>query len=205
MLTGVILAGGQNRRMGGQNKALLSFSNEKLIQRQIRIMRNICDEIILVTNDPRSFLPLLGNSIRIITDYVAGKGPLGGMHAAFTLSKYPDLWVLGCDMPFISYNAADMMWRCKKELKRDAVVPFISGRLHPLHGIYDKNCLAPITSMLELHQYRMEDLFNAIRYEPVGETFFLEQESDFRFLMNINTPEEYRQAVEQDGSSHQVS
>ena len=52
MLTGVILAGGQNKRMDGQNKALLSFSNERLIERQIRIMQESCEEIIVVTNDP---------------------------------------------------------------------------------------------------------------------------------------------------------
>ena len=52
MLTGAILAGGDNRRMNGEAKALLTFGAEKLIQRQIRQMREICSEMIVVTNHP---------------------------------------------------------------------------------------------------------------------------------------------------------
>src|SRR5690554_547005 len=114
MLTEVILAGGKNSRMGGQKKALLSFSHERLIERQIRILQRRCNEVIVVTNEPRTLLPILGDTVRIITDFISGKGPLSGMHAAFTLSKNADLWVVACDMPFISLNAADLMWKRKK-------------------------------------------------------------------------------------------
>lgn len=205
MLTGVILAGGQNRRMGGENKALLPFSNEILIQRQIRIMKQICIEIILVTNDPRSFLPLLGDSIRIITDYIPGKGPLSGMHAAFTLSNNDDIWVVGCDMPFISNYAAELMWKRKQELNCDAVIPFIAGKLYPLHGIYHKRCVNKILKMLDLGEYRVNELLNVIHYDTVKEMSFIEQDPSLRFVMNVNTKEEYEQALRLGDSSHNVS
>lgn len=60
MLTGAILAGGQSRRMGGRHKGLLPFVNESIVERQIRTMKQLCAEVILVTNDPRSYLPILG-------------------------------------------------------------------------------------------------------------------------------------------------
>ena len=63
------------------------------------------------------------------------------MHAAFTLSKNSDLWVVACGMPFISVEVGDLMWKRKQELQCDAVVPCISGMLpHPLHGIYHESC-----------------------------------------------------------------
>jgi molybdopterin-guanine dinucleotide biosynthesis protein A len=198
MLTGVILAGGQSKRMGRQNKALLTFSNERLIERQIRIMKIKCDEIIVVTNEPKLFLPILGDSVRIITDYVPGKGILSGMHAAFSLSKNTDFWVVGCGMPFISPQAAEWMWKQKGKLQCDAVVPKFTGEAHPLHGIYHKSCLPEISRLLDLNQSRVDELFNVIQYEFVSESSFFDQGLDLRFVTNVSTLEEYKQALQLD-------
>lgn len=205
MLTGIILAGGENRRMNGKNKALLTFSNERLIERQIRFMKPICDEIIVVTNDPRSLLPILGNTVRIITDYIPGKGPLSGMHAAFTLSKSSVMWVVGCDMPFISHRAAEWMWKQQQELQCDAVIPYISNKYHSLHGIYHKNCIHAISDLLNQNQYQLKELFKNIRYERIKESQFLEQGIDPQFITAVNTPEDYNEALKIEASSHYVS
>lgn len=108
-LSGVILAGGRNRRMGGSPKALLSYHREKLIHRQIRVMRTICEEVILVTNEPRLYLPIVDRDVRILTDSYAGQGPLGGMHAALSLARCDNVWIIDCDMPFVSSRAARLM------------------------------------------------------------------------------------------------
>jgi molybdopterin-guanine dinucleotide biosynthesis protein A len=196
MLTGVILAGGQGSRMGNINKALLPFSDETLVQRQIQIMQVLCAEIILVANDPRAFLPHLGNTCRIISDYIPGKGPLSGMHAAFTLSTYTDIWVVGCDMPFISSQAAEFMWKLRKGCQFDSVVPCINGTLHPLHGIYRKSCVDQISKLLNQGEYRMTELLNALRCNTVKEDVFVDLGVDLRFVMNVNTPEEYEEAMQ---------
>jgi molybdopterin-guanine dinucleotide biosynthesis protein A len=196
MLTGVILAGGQSRRMGNINKALLPFSDETLVQRQIQIMQVLCAEIILVANDPRAFLPHLGNTCRIISDYIPGKGPLSGMHAAFTLSTYTDIWVVGCDMPFISSRAAEFMKKQRENMECDAVVPCIQGAIHPLHGIYRKSCVDHISSLLNHGEFRVSELLNAICCETVMEDAFVELGLDLRFVLNVNTPEEYGEAVQ---------
>lgn len=195
MLTGVILAGGQNLRMGVETKALLPFSNELLIQRQIRIMKQICSEIILVTNDPRSFLPLLGNTIRIITDYIPGKGTLSSMYAAFSLANNNDLWVVGCDMPFISYQSAELMWKRKQELQCKAIIPLIGDQLHALHGIYDKSCLTEISKLLDAGESRPDELLKVIRYDTLKEVDFIEQDQSVRFVMKVDTKEEYEEAL----------
>lgn len=203
MLTGVILAGGQSRRMGGNNKAFLSFSNETLVQRQIRMMKQICSELILVTNEPKAFLPSLRDSVRIITDFIPGNGPLSGMHAAFTLSKYSDLWVVGCDMPFISTQAAQLLWMRKKHLKCDGVIPFINHKFHPLHGIYDKSCSPMISELLDLEEFRLQNLLHRIRFDTVHETYFSEQGIHLNFVTNVNTPEDYKEALRYLSTSHE--
>lgn len=199
MLTGVILAGGKNSRMGGFNKALLSFSNEYLIQRQIRLMHPICKEMIIVTNDPKAFQMIKCDTIRIITDEIAGKGPLSGMHSALSLCTESDLWVVGCDMPFISSDAAKYLWEYKKAHSFDAVIPIIDDREQPLHGIYDKSCLSLVTSLLNQGEYRLKQLLKAIRYKSLQESTFIEIGVNSNFIMNVNTPQQYDEALKQYG------
>lgn len=194
-LTGVILAGGKSRRMGGFPKALLAFHHEKLVQRQIRLMKQICAEIILVANEPRTFLPHVDSDIRVITDYYPGTGPLGGMHAAFSLAGHANIWLVGCDMPFISPKAAKLMLDLKEERNSGAVVPCIDDRLHPLHGIYDKRCTDKIQTMISKDQYRVADLLGMIACERVTTSVFQRYGIDSRFVVNVNTPEEYERSL----------
>ncbi|TXK76596.1 molybdenum cofactor guanylyltransferase [Paenibacillus sp. N3.4] len=155
MLSGVILAGGENRRMRGELKALLPFGGKPLIARQIDIMREICDEIIVVTNEPKPYLSVVDRSVRIITDFYVGQGPLGGMHAALSLAKHASIWVVGCDMPFISSKAAQLLLQRKLD-GFEAVVPLVAGQMYPLHGIYDQACASHIGPLLQLGELEFQ-------------------------------------------------
>lgn len=166
-LSGVILAGEKSRCADGFHMGLLSFQDEKLVHRQIRCLKQLCAEIILVTNEPRTFLPLVDCSVRIITEFYVDKGPLGGMHAAFSLAQYPDVWLVGCDMPIISYQAAKLMLDKKRKMDIDAVIPYIDDKLYPLHGIYDRRCAKVIRVMMDNEQYRVESFLDLIRYERI--------------------------------------
>jgi len=194
-VTGVILAGGKNRRMGGTPKALLEFRNERLLHRQIRQLRQRCAEILLVTNDPVLFRPHLDGDIRVIADVYPGCGPLGGMHAAFSAARFPLVWLVGCDMPFISPSAAFLMLQRLEPSTCDAVIPRIGGRLHPLHGIYHPRCADVIPGMLESQRYKIGEFLQRIRCRPLDQSVFREEGIDPRFVCNVNSPEDYRAAL----------
>lgn len=193
-LSGVILAGGQSRRMGAP-KALLTVHHEKLIERQVRILKQLCSEVILVTNEPKTYLPFVDSDVRIITDYFPGQGPLAGMHAGLSLAQYEDVWIVGCDMPYLSIQAATLMLGRKRERGSDAVIPSVEGRLHPLHGIYDKRCADQIASMLTRNQRRVNAFLDDIAYESINEWTFEQSGIAIRFVFNMNTPEEYDQML----------
>jgi molybdopterin-guanine dinucleotide biosynthesis protein A len=195
MLTGAILAGGNSRRMDGVNKALLPFGNERILERQIRSMKELCDEVILVTNEPRLFLPIVGSSIRIITDFMKGQGPLGGMHAAFTLSRHSDIWVVGGDMPFISSEAAERMWQIKQQQRCMAVVPLLEGETHPLHAVYDKRCASYAAQQLEAGNNKVKDLLGGVTHCLLEQEGFGSLRSDPSFVFNVNTPQDYKEAL----------
>ncbi|TMV48373.1 molybdenum cofactor guanylyltransferase [Paenibacillus mesophilus] len=197
MLSGVILAGGENRRMGGRHKALLPIGGEKLVQRQIRLMAPVCPEIIVVTNDPELFAPHVGRSVKIVADHFPGKGPLAGMHAALSDAGNEHAWVVGCDMPFLSSDAARHMLDKLQRMELDAVIPRLDGRLHPLHGVYRSACVKQIAELLADDTYRVMELFGKIRWEPLhdGEITGI----DLRFAVNANTPEEWAEVLRMEG------
>ncbi|QMV44511.1 molybdenum cofactor guanylyltransferase [Cohnella cholangitidis] len=194
-LSGVILAGGKSRRIGGAHIAMLPFSNEKLIHRQIRHMKKLCAEIIVVTNEPRTFLPIVDSDIRIITDFYHDKGPLGGMHAAFSLAAYSDVWLVGCDMPYVSYEAARLLLEKKRDSGCDAALPFIKERLHPWHGIYDRRCVEIIPSLIDRNQSRVDPFLHAIRYEGIVQSSFESSGIDASFVTRMSTQEEYERTL----------
>lgn len=195
MLTGVILAGDTSRQTGSHGKALLPFCGEILIQRQVRMLKNICREVIIVTNEPKLYLPILGNSVRIITDYFPGKGQLGGMHAALSLSTSNHLWIVGSDMPFLSGRAAGLM-DSLMEPETDAVIPHYGGESHPLHGIYHKRCLAQVSAALEHGRHELADLEPQLQVKRVDELFFRSNDVEPHFVTRINTTEAYHHAMQ---------
>ncbi|WP_052339785.1 molybdenum cofactor guanylyltransferase [Gorillibacterium massiliense] len=195
MLTGVILAGGQGRKADRSSKSLLPFCGEILIQRQVRIMKTICREVIIVTNEPKIYLPVLGNSVRIITDYIPEKGPLGGMHAALSLGTSDYYWIVGSDMPFISAQAAQLMLNHMEE-DSDAILPCFMEEQHPFHGIYRKRCLESVTTLLNKGWFDLNGLLREARVQEVNESFFRQGNIASHFVTNISTTEKYQQAMQ---------
>lgn len=194
MLTGLILAGGPNTRMNGDPKALLPFGGGALIERQIKVMRQVCREVIVVTREPAPLLRLLDDEVRIITDFFGGKGPLAGMHAGFSLAKHGQIWVVGCEMPFLSARAAELLLKSMTN-GWDAALPLVNESLYPLHAVYDKACAGPIAALLEQGEYRLSELLKPLHWLGIPESAFIDKGVDPRFIVSIDTCEDYQQAL----------
>ena len=194
MLTGIILAGGQNRRMGGHAKALLPFGESTLIQHQIGRMREICSEVVVVTNEPRPLLAYVDRSVRVITDYVTGIGPLGGMHAGLSLARNPKAWIVGCDMPFLSPAAAILMLERSEGV--DAVLPADVSGPYPLHGVYDTGCVRVIAELAERGESSLFRMLAMIDWISLTQQECEKHGIPFDFVFEINTPEDHRKAQE---------
>jgi molybdopterin-guanine dinucleotide biosynthesis protein A len=191
MLTGIILAGGSSKRMNGENKSLLMLEGVTLIERQIRLMREICSEIIIVTNTPKVYLRKVDESVRIITDYIPSKGPLSGMHAGLTLSQNQAAWIVSCDMPFLSIEAAKHMLRRKQE-GYEAVIPTKQNTPYPLYGVYDRDCAMHIWSMLRNEDTRVSSLLNVLNWLEIPLSDYQAAGIDTPFLKSIKTLDDYK-------------
>ena len=121
MRTLVIQAGGESLRMG-HDKALMPFCGEPLIERILRRLNGLADEVCLTTNRPLAAkLQYLG--LPVIADIHPGKGALGGLYTALSAASNPEVIVVACDMPFV--NPRLLLAECDllSTTQTDAVIP----------------------------------------------------------------------------------
>jgi len=199
----VILAGGEGRRMGGANKALLELGGQTFLDRQLREAEAISDDVVVVVAGDSALADRLagdgtdrGRRVRFVSDRYPGEGPLAGVHAGFAAARRPYVWLLGCDQPYASASVA--LWlleRLRAERTAvQAVVPRIGGREQPLHAVYRKEAGEQAERLLVAGERRLRAWL-----EQIGAAYA--EEEDFRlaghsltFAHDIDTPEQYEEA-----------
>lgn len=206
-LCGVILAGGMNRRMGGQPKALLERNGRTFLELQLEEMA-LCRERIVVTNEPERYEVALGQvkgDVKVIRDLRPGAGPLAGIQAALHAAASDLLWIVGCDMPCISSEAAAVLAQLRAETDAEAAIAQIGGRLHPLHGVYHRRCLPQLEAMLAEDERRLMRLFDRINWRAAEEAVFESAGVGLGFVQNINDPAQYAALERQDQNEHKYN
>ena len=184
-MTGIILAGGKNSRMG-TNKAFLEIDGSRLIDKIINIYREIFSEIIIVTNDPLSYIEF--RYAAIVTDIYKGKGPLGGIYTGLFYSKNDYAFISACDMPFL--NKDFIIYLTEQADKFDIVVPQLSEGFQPLHAIYSHNCLSHIKKLLIADKLKIASFYKDVRLLIIPEEKIKPFNQDGRLFLNVNTPED---------------
>jgi molybdopterin-guanine dinucleotide biosynthesis protein A len=187
-----ILLGGQATRFGGRDKSALVVDGRTILERQLAELSGLSDDILLVGSGAaaRGFQP--GEKpVRFITDLFAGCGPLGGIHAALRHARGDAVFVVACDMPYVTSGLGGLLLGLAGEA--DLVVPRTERGYHPLCAVYMRACLEPIARRLDERQLALRDLVADpdVRVRVVT----AEEIGGFgecgRLLANINTPAEY--------------
>ncbi len=182
--TGVILAGGKNLRMG-QNKAFLEVQGERIIDRIKRILVEIFEEVLLVTNSPSDYLDL---NLRTVTDLYREKGSLGGIFTGLFHASFSHAFVVACDMPFI--KAALISHLAGLSPGYDIVIPRTEDGFQPLHAVYSRKCLPFMEDLLRSGNLKILDFFHRVKKrEVLTEEITLFDPRLVSFL-NLNTPED---------------
>jgi len=186
-LTGIILAGGKNSRMG-VNKAFLDINGSRIIDHVITVYKKLFAEIIIVTNSPLSYVEF--PDTEIVTDIYKGKGALGGLYTGLFYAKFDRAFVAACDMPFLNEKFIHYLTKQKGDF--DVIVPLISEGYQPLHAIYSRNCLPHIKKMLIADRLKIDRFYKDVKLCCINEeTIKMFDESKLLFI-NINTPQDFR-------------
>src|SRR5665647_840498 len=99
-LGAVVICGGMGRRMGGP-KASLPFGSESLLERVVRLVGETCGPIVVVAAAGQT-IPTLPDSVRVVTDRVADRGPLQALQTGFEAhdSDVDLVYATATDAPF---------------------------------------------------------------------------------------------------------
>lgn len=128
-LTGMILAGGEGRRMGGRDKGLEPFAGLPLVGHVVKRLEGQVAELLINANRNADAYRFFAD--RVIADEEAGfKGPLMGIYSGLRAAKTPWLLVVPCDSPALPDDLVTRMVAGIGE--HDIAVAFDGERLHPV-------------------------------------------------------------------------
>ena len=186
---GLVLCGGQSRRMG-RPKVLLPFGDETMLQRVVRLVGEVVQPVIVVAGQEQE-LPELAASVQIVRDRRPGRGPLEGLAAGLAAlgGRAEAAFVTSCDVPLLKpalvRRLLAMLGDC------DAVVPHVEGFDQPLAAVYRRSVLPHAEALLAEGRLRPMFLFDRVRTRRVPPEEFADVDPNLESLRNINTPEDY--------------
>lgn len=186
-MTGIILAGGKNSRMG-TNKAFLEVDGTRLIDGILSVYREMFSEIIIVTNDPLTYIEF--HDTVMATDIYKGKGALGGIYTGLFYASNDYAFITACDMPSLNKDFIRFMIGLIDH--QDIVVPELREGFQALHAIYSRRCLPAIKKMILSDQLKIAGLFKDMRSLRVSEEQIRLFNTDGRLFRNINTPDDLK-------------
>ncbi|MDM7987300.1 MAG: molybdenum cofactor guanylyltransferase [Smithella sp.] len=184
-MTGIILSGGKNSRMG-VNKAFLEINGVRLIDHILSVYRKIFSEIIIVTNEPLAYTEF--PDTMIVTDIYKGKGSLGGIYTGLFYARNDYAFVAACDMP--SLNIDFILFMMEQIGNYEIVVPELPEGFQALHAIYSRRCLPAIQKMILADKLKISGLFKDVRSSKITEDKIKPFNQDGRLFLNLNTPED---------------
>ena len=188
-MTGIVLAGGENRRMGA-DKAFLSVAGMPMIEHVLRALRKSVERIIIVTNSPEAYASY---DALVITDACDKRGPLTWIYSGLLRSQDDYNVVVACDMPFLNSRLLSYMTGLAGEY--DVVLPKIGDFIEPLHAVYRRGLVQVIEDHIKRDQRKIREILTGLRVRHVTEKEIDRFDPLRRSFINLNTPEEYEEAT----------
>jgi molybdopterin-guanine dinucleotide biosynthesis protein A len=188
-MAGIVLAGGENRRMG-KDKAFLKLAGMPMIEHVLRSLKAACRDIIIVTNSPQLYKAY---GVSVVTDAFDGRGPLTGIYSGLRKSADEYNFVVACDMPFLNPRLLAYMGSLAGGY--DIVVPKVDGMVEPLHAVYRKELLSVIEAQIMRYEQQIRVLFEKQRVRYVTAEEINRFDPARKSFKNLNTPQEYEEAA----------
>jgi molybdopterin-guanine dinucleotide biosynthesis protein A len=188
-MIGIVLAGGENRRMG-TDKSFLKVGGVPLIERVLRSMKAVFSDIIIVTNAPERYAAY---GVKTVSDVLDARGPLTGIYSGLLQSPDEYNFVVACDMPFL--NSRLLSYMAGLAAGHDIVVPSVGEQVEPLHAVYRRGLTTVIENELNHDRKRIRDIFGRAMVRYVTEEEIDRFDPARKSFKNLNTPQEYEEAA----------
>ncbi len=190
-ITGVILAGGQGQRMGGQDKGLLTYRGKPLIEYILASLAPQVDQICINANRHQEIYQ--SYQYPVFADDMTGYcGPLAGILSAMRSSDSDYLLVVPCDSVQISPNLRQRLMESLLREQADIAVAYDGERIQPVFCLVARYLAEDLAKYLTQGDRKMDLWFKRHHYVKVD---FSDQADSF---INFNQPDDlssYHQAV----------
>jgi molybdopterin-guanine dinucleotide biosynthesis protein A len=182
-ITGLVLAGGLGRRMGGVDKGLRPFRGKPMVAWALERLRPQVDAILINANQNLEAYQAFGHPV--ISDRIGGfAGPLAGLHAGLLAATTPLLVTAPCDSPFLPADLVARLAAARAAQDADLAVARTGDQPHPVFSLVRREVLDSLSRFLEGGGRKIDTWYSALH---VVEVAFDDEAEAFA---NINTPQE---------------
>ena len=190
-VTGVLLAGGESRRMG-RDKAGIELDGVTTAKRTIDAFRPLFADIFAVSKTTGRFDDL---GCREVADIFDEMGAMVGVLTALGEAKTDYIFVAACDMPFIDRDVVELI--VSKGVGFQVALPLISGKGDPLHALYSKECFDRMLAFMKKEGKSLNRFIESLpgdQVRHISEDEIREVDPGALSLFNMNTPEDLERA-----------
>ncbi len=151
-ITIIILAGGKSSRMG-EDKGMMSLYEKPMVQHVIETAKKISEKISIISNN-RNYEQF---GLPVFPDSLKDKGPLAGMYEGLIRSDTEKNLILSCDIPYIGIDLLNFLIENSSGFQ--VTIPVYNQRVHPLIGVYTKNCASVFEDQIRARRFKVMDSF----------------------------------------------
>lgn len=182
-VTGVVLAGGLGRRMGGTDKGLQMLRGRAMVEWVIERIAPQVDALLINANQNLERYAHYGHPV--VPDRVPDfAGPLAGLHAALSAAASPLVVTVPCDSPFLPGDLVRRLHDALVAGEASLAVARTFDQAHPVFCLCRRELLPHLTAYLEGGGRKIDHWYASLR---VAEVAFDDVADAFE---NINTREE---------------
>src|SRR4030088_1649494 len=174
----LVLAGGDSRRMG-HAKAWLKVGDTSLLRYVVERLAPTFSEVMVSFAEPEQLEEPV--PFRIVFDRKRSAGPLAGIEAGLEAARSEVLFVLACDMPYVTEEVAQIAIAASRRF--DSAIPGVDGRPEPVCGAYRRSALPVIARALDAGRLKTADVTTDL------DVTWLEG-LDPELFRSLNTPED---------------
>ncbi len=160
----IILAGGQGKRVGGSDKGLVLYNNKPLIEHVFEAVKHQVDDIVISAN--RNIESYKSYSVKVIGDSTEDyQGPLAGIAACLKYCKHELVLVVACDMPNLPGN---LVTRLISEINNNSFSIATVDNHHQLALIIKDNMIDSVQQRLKNKQLKLIQWVESVPYNTVS-------------------------------------
>lgn len=190
-MTGIVLAGGQGRRMGGVDKGLQLLEGRPMAARAIERLAPQVEAIVVNANQNLDAYRAFGYPV--VSDAVGGfAGPLAGLHAGLQAARTALAVTVPCDSPFLPVDLVARLRAALEANDADLAVAKTGAQPHPVFCLVQCRVLPHLEAFLREGGRKIDAWYASL---GVIEVSFDDQPQAFS---NINTREELARFAAQD-------